>query len=226
MRKNNSEIKSLDGLTFGIYLALMAIGWLMIYTVGYGEGYPNSFGAFLDTSVGKQTIWIAISLVVFFFVFVIDWKFWRTFAYLIYAFSLILLVLVLFVGSTIKGATSWFSFGGVSIQPSEIAKFATCLALSSFLSTYNTSLKDANTQIIAIALFIAPMVLILLQPDAGSALVFFILFHFALSRRVFLHLLFSRGSSHCFAFIGFGLSAFGGAIGLSTGNYPDSSVGI
>src|SRR5690606_12622020 len=71
-----------------------------------------------------------------------------------------------------KGATSWFSFGGFSFQPAEIAKFGTCLALSSFLNDYNTNLKHTRYQLQALGLLIAPILLILLQPDAGSALVF------------------------------------------------------
>jgi rod shape determining protein RodA len=145
----------------------------MVYTVGYEEGYSNDFSEYLTTSSGKQTIWIGISFVVFSLILLIDWKFWQTFAYLIYGFSLALLVAVLFFGMTIKGATSWFSFGSFSFQPAEIAKFGTCLAISSYLSTYSTNLKQLSAQLIAIGLFLAPAFLIILQPDAGSALIFF-----------------------------------------------------
>jgi rod shape determining protein RodA len=97
---------------------------------------------------------------------------WQTFAYFIYAFTILLLVGVLLFGTEIKGATSWFSLGGFSIQPSELAKFGTALALSSFLGKYNTNLRDLRTQFTAFALFFLPIFLVLLQPDAGSALVF------------------------------------------------------
>ncbi|MDX1586438.1 MAG: rod shape-determining protein RodA, partial [Balneolaceae bacterium] len=88
------------------------------------------------------------------------------------ALSLALLVAVLLVGVEIKGATSWFSFAGFSFQPSELAKFGTCLAMASYLSSYRTDLKKVSSQLIAFSLMAAPMVLILLQPDAGSAIVF------------------------------------------------------
>ena len=167
-----SGLKNIDWTTFSIYLSLVAIGWLMIFTVGYEQGGYDSFSSFIDTASGKQTIWIGISFVVFLVIFLIDWKFWQTFAYPVYALSLLSLVGVLFFGQTIKGATSWFVFGGFSIQPSEIAKFATCLALASFLSSYNTNLKELRSQLTAFLLFLVPMVLIILQKDAGSALIF------------------------------------------------------
>lgn len=171
--RKRSGLKNIDLITFSIYLGLVAVGWLMIYTVGHEEGYSSDFSEYLTTSSGKQTIWIGISFVVFSLILLIDWKFWQTFAYLIYGFSLLLLVAVLFFGITIKGATSWFSFGGFSFQPSEIAKFGTCLAISSFLSTYSTNLRKLSSQVTAIALFLVPAFLVILQPDAGSALVFF-----------------------------------------------------
>lgn len=165
--------RRIDWLTISLYFALLGIGWLMIYTVGYGEDYTKGITYFLlDTTVGKQTIWIAVSLVTLLITLLIDRKFWRTFSYLFYALSLILLVLVLFLGREIKGATSWFALGGATIQPSEFAKFATCLAVASFLSTFSTDLKQFRSQATAIALFMAPVLLVLLQPDAGSALVF------------------------------------------------------
>lgn len=171
--RKRSGLKNIDLITFSIYLGLVAVGWLMVYTVGYEEGYSNVFSEYLTTSSGKQTIWIGISFIAFSFILLIDWKFWQTFAYLIYGFSLALLVAVLFFGMTIKGATSWFSFGSFSFQPSEIAKFGTCLAISSYLSTYSTNLKQLSAQLTALGLFIMPAFLIILQPDAGSALVFF-----------------------------------------------------
>lgn len=171
--RKKSGLKNIDIITFSIFLGLVAVGWLMVYTVGHEEGYSSEFSEYLTTASGKQTIWIGISFVVFSLILLIDWKFWQTFAYLIYGFSLALLVAVLFFGMTIKGATSWFSFGGFSFQPSEIAKFGTCLAVASYLSTYSTNLKQVSSQVTAIGLFLIPAVLIILQPDAGSALVFF-----------------------------------------------------
>ncbi len=168
-----STAKAFDWITFSIYLSLIAIGWAMIYTVGYGKGYTGGFLAFMNAPVGKQLIWVFIALAVFFVAYSIDWKAWRTFANFIYIGSLVSLVLVLIFGKTIHGATAWFDFGGgFTLQPSEFAKFATALALASFLGTYTVNLRNFRTQLYAIGFCLAPMALIILQPDAGSALVF------------------------------------------------------
>jgi rod shape determining protein RodA len=165
--------KSIDWATLSLYLALIGIGWLSIYTVGYGEGYPSSISGFLlDTDVGKQTIWIGIALLLFFFVYIIEKNFWQTFSWLIYTLGILMLIGVLIFGKEINGARSWFGAGGFTIQPSEIAKFATCLAVAGFVTRYETNLNQFKHQVTAIALFTAPLLLILLQPDAGSALVF------------------------------------------------------
>lgn len=163
--------RGLDWTTFSIYLCLVLVGWLMIFTVGYEDGY-NGISDFLSRPVGRQTIWIGISFVAMFLLYFIDWKFFQTFSYLFYIAGLIFLILVLFLGPKINGARSWFIFGGFSFQPSEFAKFGTCLALSTYLSSFSTSMREFKHQVIAVSLFIAPMFLILLQSDAGSALVF------------------------------------------------------
>ncbi len=187
-RLKKKAIKKLDVTTFSTYLGLVVLGWLMIFSVGFHENQSS----FFQTSAGKQAIWIGISFFTFIVISLIDWKFWRAFAYPIYAASLVLLAAVLVFGVTIKGATSWFSLGGFSFQPSEIAKFGTCLAMASFLSAYNTDLKDSHSQLIAFGIFLLPVGLILLQPDAGSALVFF----------SFLILLYREGLSPTYYIIG------------------------
>jgi len=170
---NRRDNQTVDWVTLSIYLAMLGIGWLMIYTVGYNEGYDDDFWAMLgSTTIGKHTIWIGISLFTLFITFIIDWKFWRTFAYLWYAFGLLLLVLVLFLGTELKGATSWFTFGGFSFQPVEIAKFGTCLGVAAYLNNFNTNLKTGNSQLMVFGVIGIPILLVLLQPDAGSALVF------------------------------------------------------
>ncbi|MEL6923715.1 MAG: rod shape-determining protein RodA, partial [Bacteroidota bacterium] len=190
-RKDGKGLRGIDWITFSIFLALVGIGWLMIYTVGYGDGYPSTFIDFLTgTLVGRQTIWIGISLLVFLFTIVIDSKFWSTFAYAIYGLAMLLLVAVLIFGVKIKGATSWFYFAGFSFQPSELAKFATCLALAAYLDTFSTDLRELRSQVTAVGLFVLPIGLILLQPDAGSALVFLsffiVLFREGLSANIYI----------------------------------------
>lgn len=164
--------RNVDWITFSLYICLVLVGWLMIYTVGYGDGYSAGFRNFLTTQVGKQTIWIGISLLAMILVFIIDWKIWQTFSSIIYAFAIILLLLVPFFGVKIKGQVSWFTLAGFTFQPAEFGKFATCLALSSFLSSYGTTFKIIRHRLIAFGLIALPIGLVMLQPDAGSALVF------------------------------------------------------
>ncbi len=199
MARQSSD--TLDRITFSLYLALIAIGWAMIFSVGYGQGYPPNFIEFLNTPAGKQLIFVALSLSVFFIVYHIEWKFWRTFAIIIYVASLLLLVLVLVFGKNIKGATSWFDFGGgMTLQPSEFAKFATCLALANYLGTYSKNLKSFKSNLYSIAIFSAPAFLILLQPDAGSAIVF-LSFFIVMYREGFPGVIFTVAFSAAFLFI-------------------------
>ena len=177
-KRNSVNLGALDWVSFSLYLSLLGVGWLMIYTVGYGDGYMEKGMDFvLRTSAGKQALMIGFSLVVFFLLTVIEWKFWRTVAFIIYGLTMAALILVLVFGSTIKGATSWFMLpGGFSLQPSEFAKFGTALALSAFLSSYSSDLNNQKTRLSSMAILILPATLIMIQPDAGSALIFFSFF--------------------------------------------------
>ena len=189
MSRRVSGIRNIDWMTFSLYLALLFIGVMMVYAANYDEKASNSL-LDIGTVIGKQMMWIGVSLTLLFFTLLIDRKFWMTFAYFIYALSILLLILVLVLGVEIKGATSWFRIAGFTLQPSEFAKFGTCLAISSFLSTYSTSLKNLRSVVTSIGIFFIPIVLILLQPDAGSALVFLsfflLLFREGLSANLYL----------------------------------------
>lgn len=216
MQRNQvSPLGNLDIVTFSIFISLIAIGWLMVYTVSFGEGYAGGTADFFSTSIGKQTIWVGVSFFIFAFILLIDWKFWQTFAYPIYGISLFLLLLVLFAGKEIKGATSWFSFGGFSFQPSEIAKFGTCLAMSVFLSHYSTNLRNSRSQLYVLGLLLAPMILIMIQPDAGSALVF----------TSFLVVLYREGLSPNYYIIG-GYIALLAILGLAVDDVKDILLGL
>lgn len=191
-QKNNKV--GFDSFLIGIYLSLVAIGWLMIYAATYDPLQPL---AFLDigTEIGKQSAWTLVALVAFVVCLTIEWNFWNTFAFPIYGVSLLLLLLVLIFGTEIKGARSWFSLGPGSFQPSEITKFGTALAMASYLSFNKSNFRDRKSIIFSIAIFIAPILLILLQPDPGSALVFF----------SFLILLYRKGLSSIYYVLGFSL---------------------
>ncbi len=182
MRATNTTIdKSFDWITTSVYLSLLFIGWFMVFSTLYDESIPY---AFLDIShtMGIQSLWVVLSLIVFASVLVIDWKFWNTLSYPIYGVSLFLLVLVLIFGREINGAKAWFTFGSVSFQPAEWAKFATTLAVASYLNYYKKPAKDSTNFILAQAVFLIPILLIMLQPDLGSSLVY-LSFYILLYRR-------------------------------------------
>lgn len=143
----------------------------MIFAATYNPAEPYAF-IDINTEIGKQSAWTLIALVAFVVCLTIEWNFWNTFAFPMYGLSIALLILVLFLGTEIKGARSWFLLGPGSFQPSEIAKFGAALALASYMSFNKNDLKDTRILIISMLIFIVPFCLILLQPDPGSALVF------------------------------------------------------
>ncbi len=169
MRKQGF-IQGVDWLTVLLYLTLVLIGWVNIYAADYHPDHPSIFDT--ERNYGKQFIWIISALVIAGIIMIIDSKFYTTFSTIIYGTLIILLVAVLIFGKEVAGSKSWFVIGSFQIQPSEFAKFATNLALAKFLSTLNVSLKQLKTQLIAFAIFLVPALLIVLQGDTGSALVF------------------------------------------------------
>lgn len=168
----SKSVKNFDWITLSLYIGLISVGWFMIYTVGYEENQFSSIGLYFSTTSGKQTTWIIFSGITMFLVYVIDAKFWQSFAYIVYGIGIIALISVLIFGIKIKGATSWFSVAGFTFQPSELAKFGTCLAIASYLSMYSVDIRNTKSLLYALSIMLLPMILILLQPDAGSALVF------------------------------------------------------
>jgi rod shape determining protein RodA len=163
--------KRADWVAMALFISLVIIGWLMIYAASYNEQAGRSIFN-LGTPAGKQLLSIGIATSLFLATQLIDWKFWNTLAYPLFGASLLSLILVLIIGTTIKGSTSWFTIGRFSVQPSEFAKFFTCIGIASFLAYYRTDLRKFKYQAGAVAMFVIPAVLILQQPDAGSALVY------------------------------------------------------
>lgn len=171
---STERTSSYDYILIALFLSLIAIGWLMIYSVGYKQGYNTDFSDFLfRTPVGKQTIFILLSSVIALLVFSVDVQFWRIFSYAVYGIGILLLVLVLIFGKSVNGAKAWFIIGGFSFQPVEIAKIGTLLALSSFISAPENSLQETRSIFSILGILLIPMALVALQPDAGSMLVFF-----------------------------------------------------
>ena len=170
MRRTKGLVDNIDWILVGLYSILVLAGWLNIYAAVYNE----EFGSIFDTTqrYGKQLLWIGTAVVLATVILLIDERFFSTFGYLIYGLILLLLVVVIFIGTETKGATSWFAIGGFKIQPSEFSKFATNLALAKYLSTLNIKLRELKTKLIAGVIIGLPAILILLQNDTGSALVY------------------------------------------------------
>lgn len=163
----------------------------MLYATG--EDFTKEETYFWYTDIGKQIIWAGISLVVCLGVSLIDWKFWNTLAYPLYILGLIGLIFLLLFGTEIKGSKSWFIIAGLSLQPSELAKISTIIGLAAFCSSFKTNIKNNIDLVYALGLIGLPAGLVLLQPDAGSALTFgatsLILFRNGLSLRYFMIIL-------------------------------------
>ena len=172
MTTRNNIIGKIDWPLLLMYMALVVIGVSTIYAAAYNENNPS----ILDMSqhYGKQALFLGMSLFMGLVIMLIDAKFFNTFAYVIYGLSILTLLYVLVAGSTIAGSKSWIQIGGFSFQPSEFAKFGTALALAHYLGNINTDFSKLKTQMIAYALVLFPMMLVLLQGDAGSALVFLV----------------------------------------------------
>lgn len=171
MNERNSIIGKIDWIIVFIYLALVLIGWFSIFSARYNEAHPSIFD--MTQVYGKQLIWISIAFLMGFIILLIDAKFFNAFSLWIYIAVLFSLFAVLVYGKATKGATSWIDLGGgVKFQPSEFAKMATALALAGYLDRLDVDLQKRKDQIYAIALVLIPMVLVLLQNDTGSAIVF------------------------------------------------------
>lgn len=173
MARDEQLIKTstFDWLTILIYLLMVGWGWLAIYSADYNVDSPSIFS--LDQSYGRQLIWIVAALVLALVILLLDHRIYPAFGYIIYGIVMLALVSVFFlVTKRTGGALSWFEIGSFKFQPSEFAKFATALALAKFLSGYGISFKDKKTRLISFGIFVLPMMLILLQNDTGSAMVF------------------------------------------------------
>ena len=159
----------IDLFTMILLLLMIVLGWVNLYAISYEDG-----GGFLDISThhGKQALFFLFSLAFGGFILYLDTKFLEFISYIAYALSLLALVAVLTV-TAVKGAASWFEIGGFKFQPTEFAKVATLMALGKYMSRYNFSIRTSSADVLTcIAIVMVPMLLVLLQNDAGSALVF------------------------------------------------------
>lgn len=170
MNKQRSLFFNVDWFMISTYLILCIIGWFNIHAAVYDPMNPSIID--LDTNYGKQLIFIISAFMIGFAILLFDSKFFNTFSPIFYGTSILLLILVLIIGRNVGGNQAWIPIGSFRLQPSEFAKFATCLLLAKYLSSGNLKVQELQTQIIAAFIILLPTGLILLQPDAGSALTF------------------------------------------------------
>lgn len=168
-------IRNLDWVTVIIYLLMVVFGAISIYAASYDFDEASMFSA--AEFSGKQFRWIGLSFILAFVILLIDARMYETYAYPIYIAVMILLLITPFVAHDIKGSRSWISFGSMSLQPAEFAKFATALALAKLFNAYQFVLNAKGSNYLkAIALIVLPIILILAQNETGSALTFMALF--------------------------------------------------
>ena len=166
-----SIFKRVDWISVVIYLAIVFIGWLNIYSSTVTEAEPSIFN--FSTLHGKQLFFVGVSLISIFVVFVLEVNFYERFSSLFYLISMVSLLGLFVFGKTVAGATSWYDLGFFNLQPSELAKVATALALAKYLNDIQTDIKRRKDQLYTLLILFIPAILIIPQPDPGSALVFF-----------------------------------------------------
>ncbi|MEO0330731.1 MAG: rod shape-determining protein RodA [Bacteroidota bacterium] len=171
MRESNQLVNRLDWGTIILYFLLVSLGWLNIFAVVYDIQADQSI---FDLSLrsGKQLVWIMAAGLLIATIMLVDFRFYSSFAYFFYGGIILILIFVLLFGREIAGSKSWFAIGSFRMQPSEFAKFATALAVAKYLSTNNRVFYNLKSQLTLFAIIGLPAVLIILQGDTGTAMVY------------------------------------------------------
>jgi rod shape determining protein RodA len=191
MNNQRTFFSNIDWVTVFIYLALCTIGWFNIHAAVFDERHPGILD--FETNYGKQFLFILIAMAVAIIILLLESRFITALSPAFYGITVFLLMLVLIVGRNVGGNQAWISLGGgFRLQPSEFAKFTTCLLLARYLSGPNIKITELRSFLIAGAIIGFPMLLIMLQPDMGSTLVFM----------SFIFVLYREGLSPYFLIIG------------------------
>ncbi|MFM1932537.1 MAG: hypothetical protein RL226_1840, partial [Bacteroidota bacterium] len=203
--------RNLDWVTIGLYAFLSVLGWMAIYSASYDVDHARIFD--MEAEHAKQLIWMGVCGLLAVVILNIEGEFFIRTSPIAYMLSILLLIAVLLVGKKIGGARSWFGVGAFSIQPSEFAKTATALLLAWFVTRTGVRFNALSTRLIAGAIIAIPATLIMIQPDAGTVLVFL----------GFLLALYREGLSGNILLAGFGavvLAVVAILSGASTIDYP------
>lgn len=171
MRRGDTIASRMDWITVSLFFLIVILGWLNIYAAIYDENAATTIFS-MNINSGRQLVFIGASLGLILAIMVIDFKFYDTFAYFIYGGVIFLLVFVLLFGTEVAGSKSWFAIGPFRLQPSEFAKFATSLAVAKIISCPGFRIDKLKDQIGLFLLIGAPAILIILQGDTGTALVY------------------------------------------------------
>jgi rod shape determining protein RodA len=191
MRNDKSILQNTDWVLVILFLVMVVMGWLNIYAAVYDDEHKSIFD--LTQNYGKQTIWIAGSFFIAFMLMVIDGKFYAAFSYVIYLLIILLLLSTFAFSRDVKGSYGWIDIGSFKLQPAEFAKFATNMALAKYLSTLGIRMQEFKTKVISAVILGIPALIVLLQNDTGSALVFL----------SFMFVLYREGLSGNFLLLGF-----------------------
>ncbi|NDE61502.1 MAG: rod shape-determining protein RodA, partial [Cyclobacteriaceae bacterium] len=172
MNSTEVHINRVDWMAVSIYFALVIIGWFNIYAAVYDSQVEKSI---FDLSInsGKQLVWIGTAIALITLIMVADARFFENLSLVIYLLFLGLLIVTPFFGKEVNGQILSIGVGDFRIQPGEFAKFATALALAKVMERPTFDLSKRNYQAIAFAVLLVPVILILLQPDTGTAMVYF-----------------------------------------------------
>ena len=171
MKRDDDLSVRLDWTTILLFMALVTLGWLNIFAAIYDETANQSIWD-LSLSSGRQLMFIAASLVIVAVINIIDMRFYETFAYLFFGLILVFLFLVPFIGKEVGGNKAWIGIGSFGVQPSEFAKFITALAVAKYIGSVGFRMDNFRNQAILFAIIGIPVILIQLQKDTGTALVF------------------------------------------------------
>jgi rod shape determining protein RodA len=171
LRREDDISVKLDWTTILLFVALVTLGWLNIFAAIYDETANQTIWD-LSLSSGRQLMFIAAAAVIVLMIIIIDMRFYETFAYLFYGLILVLLFLVPLIGKEVGGNKAWIGIGSFGVQPSEFAKFITALAVAKYIGSVGFRMDNLRNQAVLFALIGVPIILIQLQKDTGTALVF------------------------------------------------------
>lgn len=170
MRNEGNLVRSIDWLTIGFYIVFVFFGWLNIYAAVYDpEAYISPFSG--SSRAGQQLMWIGLSSITILMIMVVDYKFYNSFAFVIYGLVIFLLLATFVLAPDIKGSRSWLVLGPIRLQPAEFAKFATALVLARYLGDINVKFNQIKTRLVIAAIIGLPAIIIIAQNETGTMLV-------------------------------------------------------